>query len=126
MKSTYASIIIFLCLICFIFYADHSFKKLCNDVIDNCDIVLTNLEESNWSDAEEISQKIAKKIKGSALISSVYINHTDFDILTNEALRLSSYTHNEDDSESLTSAILLKEYATNIRDLHKLSIENIF
>lgn len=126
MKSTFASIIIFLCLICFVFYADNSFKKLCNNVINNCDVVLVNLENENWSEAEDTSIRIAEDIKGSALISSVYINHTDFDILTNEALRLSSYTHNKDDSESLTSVVLLKEYAINIRDLHRLSIENIF
>lgn len=126
MKSTYISIIIFLCLICFIFYADNSFKKLCNNVIDECSDVLDELNDGNWDKAENISLNISKEIKNSKLLSSVYINHTDFDVLTNESLRLSSYIHKEDDSESLTSVILLKEYAINIRNLHKLSIENIF
>lgn len=126
MKSTYISIIIFLCLICFIFYADNSFKKLCNNVIDECSDVLDELNDENWDKAENISLNISKEIKNSKLLSSVYINHTDFDVLTNESLRLSSYIHKEDESESLTSVILLKEYAINIRNLHKLSIENIF
>lgn len=126
MKSTYISIIIFLCLICFIFYADNSFKKLCNNVIDECSDVLDELNDGNWDKAENISLNISKEIKNSKLLSSVYINHTDFDVLTNESLRLSSYIHKEDESESLTSVILLKEYAINIRNLHKLSIENIF
>lgn len=126
MKSTYISIVIFLCLVCFIFYADNSFKELCNNVIDECNQVLNELNDENWDNAENISINISKEIKNSELLSSVYINHTDFDILTNESLKLSSYIHRKDDSESLTSVIQLKEYAINLRDLHKLSIENIF
>lgn len=125
MRTMIISFTIFICLLGFVVYADHTLKDLCDKTIDSCDEILVELNNDNWTNAEANSKKILNTLNNSSFISSIYINHTDYDILYNEALRLSSYIKQNDASESFTSARLLKSYSYNIKHLHKLDVKNI-
>jgi hypothetical protein len=65
-------------------------------------------------------------IEENGLLTSVYIDHNDFDNLQDEALQLSIYTSCKDTTESLISVGTLKNSAFNLTSLHKTNIKNIF
>ena len=111
MKNTLPPIIIFLCLIFFVYFANSSLIALCD-----------NLTESTNEKAEDIVNLIDEK----TVITAVYINHSDFDNLMDEAHELCLYTKCEDYMESLIAVNSLKEFAKNIKHLHETNIENIF
>lgn len=126
MKSTYISIALFLCVLGFVGFADYKLENLCNDIVDECKVIETELYASNFEEAEKLSKDLTKEIKNSTIFSAVYVNHCDFDTLTNESIKLSKYAESKNDTESITSVSLLKEYAKNLKELHDLSIKNIF
>ena len=59
------------------------------------------------------------------IIPSIYINHLDYDVLLNEALKLTVYIEKDDMSEASTS-LLLKFAAQHIKDLQVPDLKNIF
>ena len=88
MKNSLFSIFLFVLLLGFLTYADISFKNLCSDVIEMCDKMEETLDystkEENFKDAMEIFNLIQDKGK----IAAIYINHVDYDVMLNEALKL--------------------------------------
>ena len=101
MKNSLISIFIFLVLISFLFYSDMKFKNLCTETI------FSRLDEQN-------------------IIPSIYINHLDYDVLLNEALKLTVYIEEDDMSEASASLHLLKFAAQHIKDLQVPDLKNIF
>ena len=91
MKNSLFSIFLFVLLLGFLTYADISFKNLCSDVIEMCDKMEETLDystkEENFKDAMEIFNLIQDKGK----IAAIYINHVDYDVMLNEALKLTVY-----------------------------------
>lgn len=59
-------------------------------------------------------------------IASIYINHVDYDSILNEALKLSVYLENNDESESEASLHLLKYITKHMKELQVPNIKNIF
>lgn len=125
MKTTYISTILFLCLILFISFADFKLQKLYNNISVESDIIEDLLNDYNWDLAYEKTSTLIENIKKESLLSSVYVNHVDFDNISNEAIKLCSYIQCEDISESHVSANILKSYAQIIKELNKFSLKNI-
>lgn len=125
MKTTYISTILFLCLILFISFADFKLQKLYNNISVESDIIEDLLNDYNWDLANEKTTTLIENIKKESLLSSVYVNHVDFDNISNEAIKLCSYIQCEDISESHASANILKSYAQIIKELNKFSLKNI-
>ncbi|MDD5793493.1 DUF4363 family protein [Clostridium sp. HCP1S3_B4] len=125
MKTTYISTILFLCLILFISFADFKLQKLYNNISVESDIIEDLLNDYNWDLAYEKTTTLIENIKKESLLSSVYVNHVDFDNISNEAIKLCSYIQCKDISESHVSANILKSYAQIIKELNKFSLKNI-
>ena len=126
MKNSLFSIFLFVLLLGFLTYADISFKNLCSDVIEMCDKMEETLDystkEENFKDAMEIFNLIQDKGK----IAAIYINHVDYDVMLNEALKLTVYIEKDDSSESEASLHLLKYSTEHMKELQVPKIENIF
>ncbi len=126
MKNSLFSIFLFILLLGFLTYTDISFKNLCTDVINMCD----SMEESiNYSTKEknfEDAMAIFNLIQDKGNIASIYINHMDYDVMLNEALKLTVYIEKDDSSESETSLHLLKYSTEHMKELQVPKIENIF
>lgn len=126
MKNSLFSIFLFVLLLGFLTYADISFKNLCSDVIEMCDEMEENLsystKEKNFEDAISIFNLIQEK----GNIASIYINHVDYDVMLNEALKLTVYIENDDPSEAEVSLHLLKFSTEHMKKLQVPNIENIF
>lgn len=125
MKTTYISAVLFLCLILFISFADFKLQKLYNNISSQSDIIEVLLDKEDWNSAYDRTKTLLDEIKKESLLSSVYVNHVDFDNISNEAIRLCSYIQCEDISESHVSANILKSYAQIIKELNRFSLKNI-
>ena len=126
MKNSIISYCIFIVLIAFLTYADINFKHLCTDIIDMCDemeeTLDTSSKEENFNNAMDMFNLI--QTKGS--LASIYINHVDYDVMLNEALKLTVYIEKDDESETEASLHLLKFSTEHMKKLQVPNIENIF
>lgn len=126
MKNSLFSILLFILLLGFLTYTDISFKNLCSNVIEMCNEMEKSLsystKEENFEDAMEIFNLIQDKGK----IAAIYINHVDYDVLLNEALKLTIYIEKDDSSETEASLHLLKYNTEHMKKLQVPNIENIF
>ncbi len=126
MKSLITTLLIFASLLGFVYYANNTLIELCDNITENSINIEELIKENNWSEAKDNTQYILNLIEKKTVISSVYINHSDFDDLTDEAIELSIYIDCEDSTESLIAVNSLKNFAKNIKHLHQTHIENIF
>ena len=126
MKNSLFSIFLFVLLLAFLTYTDISFKNLCSNVIQMCDEMEESLDysskEKNFQDAMEIFNLIQDKDK----IASIYMNHVDYDVMLNEALKLTVYIEKDDSSEAEASLHLLKYSTKHMKELQVPRMENIF
>ena len=47
MKNSLVSILLFVILVSFLFYADHNFKNLCSQIVDKCDLMEYEITPEN-------------------------------------------------------------------------------
>ena len=126
MRNTIISRILFLTVLGFVAYANHSLSELCEDITDCSDEIEMLLDNNHFEDAYLLSLEILQQVKDAHKLSSMYVNHTDYDYIANEAEKLTLYIREKDISESYVSVHMLKSTAHNIGHLHKPSLENIF
>ncbi|MCQ2968933.1 MAG: DUF4363 family protein [Clostridium sp.] len=126
MKNSLLSIFIFLVLISFLFYSDMEFKNLCADTIKDCEFLEYGLSSENEEQSFEAAMIIFSRLDEKNIIPSIYINHLDYDVLLNEALKLTVYIEQDDMSEASASLHLLKFAAQHIKELQVPNLKNIF
>ena len=126
MKNSLISIFIFLVLIYFLFYSDMKFKNLCTETINDCEFLEYGLSSENKEESFEAAMIIFSRLDEQNIIPSIYINHLDYDVLLNEALKLTVYIEEDDMSEASASLHLLKFAAQHIKDLQVPDLKNIF
>lgn len=126
MKNTIISIILFLAVLSFVGYSHYRLDSLCNHIEISCNEIEELIDSNSFEAASVMTDDLLSKIKDNHLLSSVYLNHNDFDMLSCETLKLSLYVECKNNDESRVALSLLRCYAVNVRKLHKLNIENIF
>lgn len=126
MKNSLFSILLFILLLGFLTYSDISFKNLCSNVIEMCDEMEKSLSYSTKEENFEDAMAIFNLIQDKGKIAAIYINHVDYDVLLNEALKLTIYIEKDDSSETEASLHLLKYSTQHMKELQVPNIENIF
>ena len=126
MKNSLFSIFLFILLLGFLTYTDISFKNLCTDVINMCDEMEKSIDYSTKEKSFKDAMAIFNLIQDKGSIASIYINHMDYDVMLNEALKLTVYIEKDDSSESEASLHLLKYSTEHMKELQVPKIENIF
>lgn len=126
MKNSLFSIFLFVLLLGFLTYTDISFKNLCSDVIEMCDEMEESLNYSTKEENFENAMEIFNLIQDKGNIAAIYINHVDYDVMLNEALKLTVYIEKDDSSEAEASLHLLKYSTEHMKELQVPKMENIF
>ena len=126
MKNSLFSIFLFVLLLGFLTYTDISFKNLCSDVIEMCDEMEESLNYSTKEENFENAMEIFNLIQDKGKIAAIYINHVDYDVMLNEALKLTVYIEKDDSSEEEASLHLLKYSTEHMKELQVPKMENIF
>ena len=124
-KNSLISLSLFLVLIIFLFYADFKFKELCTDIVNICDEMEDSIKTADSEVSFQKAMDLFDMIQERGSIAAIYINHMDYDVMLNEALKLSVYLENDDESESEASLHLLKYSTKHMKELQVPNIENI-
>ncbi len=125
MKNTYISIFLFLILVAGLFFLNNKFVSLCNEVILRCDNIEEFLNAYDEDSAYDDSVALIDLIIEEADVPAIYLNHVDYDMLKNDALKLSLYIRGEDRAESLATLHSLRSTAEHLRDLQTPNIKNL-
>ena len=126
MKNAVLSVIVFASLLLGIFFLNKSVLNLC----DNIKIMTNEIEMLISANDKENSYlkslELMQYLQDTDLITSVYVNHTDFDTMRYEAARLCVYIENNDKREANASLHVIKYQAETVQHLQKVGIDNIF
>lgn len=125
MKNTYISIFLFIALVVGLFFLNNKFVSLCNEVILRCDYIEEFLNAYDEDKAYDDSVALIDLIIEEADVPAIYLNHVDYDMLKNDALKLSLYIRGEDRAESLATLHSLRSTAEHLRDLQTPNIKNL-
>lgn len=126
MKNTLISIVAFLALLFFVYFADNNLENICETIIETTDEIQMYLDGGDWDNAYLSSLSIVEKIEENKTLVAVYINHCEVDNVLLEANRLSNYIKSENLTESQVSNELVEVLSRNILLTNKLNISNIF
>ena len=126
MRNTIISVIAFLGLLGFVFYANNSLNELCHSIIESNDEIRVYIESKDWDNAYLTALNVIEEIEESKSIAAVYVNHCEVDNILSEATRLCNYIKSENMEESLVSNEIVEKLAENIIDINITNIQNIF
>lgn len=125
MRNTIISIVLFLALFISIFFADKSLTSTCNKVATKCEEIEILLNNKDNDKAYTEAVDLLRLMEKESSISSMYVNHVDYDFLIVEVLRLSLYIKEKDYSESLASLHVLRYGARNMKEMQTPTLKNL-
>jgi len=125
MKNAIISVIVFLCLLISIFFCNSSVLNLCDDIkykTDEIELILLNNDKQT---AYDKSLELLEFLQKNDLITSIYVNHQDFDAIRNEAIKLCVYISHDDITEANASLHVIKYSAETVKHLQRPGLDNI-
>ena len=125
MKNTIISIFLFIVLIIGLFFLNNKFVNLCNEIILRCDLIEESLNNYEEDKAYNDAVALIELIKEEADVPAIYLNHVDYDVLKNDALKLSLYIRGDDRAESLATLHAVRSTAEHLRDLQMPNLKNL-
>ena len=125
MKNTIISIFLFIVLIIGLFFLNNKFVNLCNEIILRCDLIEESLNNYEEDKAYTDAVALIELIKEEADVPAIYLNHVDYDVLKNDALKLSLYIRGDDRAESLATLHAVRSTAEHLRDLQTPNFKNL-
>ena len=126
MKNTYISILLFFILVITLFFLNTKFINLCDKVIEECNVIEDLLDKNDKETSYIYSKDLLTLIIDEADIPAIYLNHVDYDLLKNDALKLTVYIKSEDKSESLATLHTLRSTAEHLKELQTPNLKNLF
>ena len=125
MKNTIISIFLFIVLIIGLFFLNNKFVNLCNEIVLRCDLIEESLNNYEEDKAYNDAVALIELIKEEADVPAIYLNHVDYDVLKNDALKLSLYIRGDDRAESLATLHAVRSTAEHLRDLQTPNFKNL-
>lgn len=125
MKNTIISIGLFIALIICLFFLNNKFVNLCNEIVLRCDLIEESLNNYEEDKAYNDAVDLIELIKEEADVPAIYLNHVDYDVLKNDALKLSLYIRGDDRAESLATLHAVRSTAEHLRDLQTPNFKNL-
>ena len=125
MKNTIISIGLFIALIICLFFLNNKFVNLCNEIVLRCDLIEESLNNYEEDKAYTDAVALIELIKEEADVPAIYLNHVDYDVLKNDALKLSLYIRGDDRAESLATLHSVRSTAEHLRDLQTPNFKNL-
>jgi hypothetical protein len=126
MRNSFISISLFIILLVGIFYLNNGFIKICSEAEISSNEIEELISNKEYNLAYEKSEELLSYIDENDGIPTIYLNHTDYDLIVNECLKLCIYIEERDISEALASLHIIKYSVTHLKDLQKVNIKNIF
>lgn len=125
MRNAVLSILLFIITMSFVYYLNTSIINLCDNIEAQVEDIESKITNDQMEDAYYNSLELLNTIQEKNVITSIYLNHHEFDNLLNETLKLTTYLAHEDETEAHTSLHLVKYNTGHLKKLQIPTLENI-
>lgn len=125
MKNAIISVIIFWSMFFSVLYFSKSMVSFCNVVEIKSEQIESTLSDQDMKKAYTEALELIDIIDDKKFLASIYLNHIDYDAISNEAVKLSVYVKCNDRSESTASLHFIKQNIDNIKNLQIPTLKNI-
>lgn len=126
MKNMITTCVIFFLMLFLLFFASKYIILTCDKLLDVSAKIEENIVDNNWDESYMLSFDLLNIYEGHITNLSVLLNHTDFNIIYGEIIKLSQYSKCKNKEESLSSIHVIKTLINQVKELESLSISNIF
>ncbi|GAA0076817.1 hypothetical protein UT300005_11950 [Clostridium sp. CTA-5] len=125
MRNVVFSILIFCAVLILVYFADNSLLKLCDNITTLAEDIEITLIKGETEDAYIKSIDLLNLIHEDGFVTSIYVNHQEFDNLVNDTVKLSVYLSHKDIPDANSTLHTLKYNAQNLKKLQKPTLKNI-
>ncbi|WP_346869016.1 DUF4363 family protein [Clostridium sp. UBA5119] len=126
MKNMIATCIIFFLMIFILFFASKYIVLTCDKLLDVSSEIEENIVNDNWDESYMLSFELLNIYEGHVANLTLFLNHTDFDNIYSEVIKLSQYSKCKNKDEALSSIHVVKILINQVKELESISIGNIF
>ncbi|HAR84348.1 MULTISPECIES: DUF4363 family protein [unclassified Clostridium] len=126
MKNMIATCIIFFLMIFILFFASKYIVLTCDKLLDVSSEIEENIVNDNWDESYMLSFELLNIYEGHVANLTLFLNHTDFDNIYSEVIKLSQYSKCKNKDEALSSIHVVKTLINQVKELESISIGNIF
>lgn len=126
MKNMIATCIIFFLMIFILFFASKYIVLTCDKLLDVSSEIEENIVNDNWDESYMLSFELLNIYEGHVANLTLFLNHTDFDNIYSEVIKLSQYSKCKNKDEALSSIHVVKTLINQVKEIESISIGNIF
>lgn len=126
MKNMITTCIIFFLMIFILFFASKYIVLTCDKLLDVSSEIEENIVNDNWDESYMLSFELLNIYEGHVANLTLFLNHTDFDNIYSEVIKLSQYSKCKNKDEALSSIHVVKTLINQVKELESISIGNIF
>ena len=126
MKNMISTCIIFFFMLFILFFASKYIVLTCDKLLDVSSRIEENIVNDNWDESYMLSFELLNIYEGHIANLTLFLNHTDFDNIYSEIIKLSQYSKCESKDEALSSIQVLKSLINHVKELESITLGNIF
>ena len=126
MKNMIFTCIIFSLMLFILFFASKYIILTCDKLLDVSSKIEENIVNDNWDESYMLSFELLNIYEGHIANLTLFLNHTDFDNIYSEIIKLSQYSKCESKDEALSSIHVVKTLISHVKELESITVGNIF
>ncbi|MFR1710257.1 MAG: DUF4363 family protein [Clostridium sp.] len=126
MKNMISTCIIFFFMLFILFFASKYIVLTCDKLLDVSSRIEENIVNDNWDESYMLSFELLNIYEGHIANLTLFLNHTDFDNIYSEIIKLSQYSKCESKDEALSSIHVVKTLINHVKELESITLGNIF
>lgn len=126
MKNMIFTCIIFFSMLFILFFASKYIILTCDKLLDVSSKIEENIVNDNWDESYMLSFELLNIYEGHIANLTLFLNHTDFDNIYSEIIKLSQYSKCENKDEALSSIHVVKTLISHVKELESITVGNIF
>ncbi|MDU1411274.1 MAG: DUF4363 family protein [Clostridium sp.] len=126
MKNMIAACTIFFAMLFVLFFASEYIVLTCDKLLDVSAKIEENIIDDKWDESYMLSFELLNIYEGHVGNLTLFLNHSDFDHIYSEVIKLSQYAKCENKDESLSSIHVIKTLVTEVKNMESVTIGNIF
>ena len=126
MKNIVLSFVLFIALVCSLFYLNLKFIKICDVIIFESNQIESHINNDDIDLAYNTAISLLEFLNDNNSIASIYLNHADYDVLINECLKVCIYLDNNNFCEAQASVHLVNYSSRHLKEIQTINIKNIF
>jgi hypothetical protein len=126
MKNIVITVIVFLVMCICLFFASQYIILTCDKLLKIANKMESNIVDEQWDESYIRSFELLDIYEGHVQHMTIFVNHTNVDIIYSEVIKLTQYCKEQDKAESLATLHLIKTLLNEVHQMEKISVNNIF